>query len=57
MPLEPLKGFSSRKLLSLWLEYEQHTERERRLGLLQKLSILFRFKRPHWSCSSSGQSW
>ena len=45
MPLEPLKGLSSRKILSLWLEYEQHTERKRRLGLLQKLSILFRFKR------------
>lgn len=44
-PLEQVQGLSSQKILSLWLEYEQHAERESRLGLLQKLSILFRFNR------------
>lgn len=38
-----VKGLSSQKILSLWLEYEQYIQRERRLGLLQKISILFRF--------------
>lgn len=43
MPREDLSGLSSQKILSLWLEYEQHAERESRLGLLKKLSIMFRF--------------
>lgn len=42
-PQENLSGLSSQKILNLWLEYEQHAERESRLGLLKKLSIMFRF--------------
>lgn len=42
-PQENLSGLSSQKILNLWLEYEQHFERESRLGLLKKLSIMFRF--------------
>lgn len=42
-PQENLSGLSSQKILDLWLEYEQHAERESRLGLLKKLSIMFRF--------------
>lgn len=40
---ENLSGLSSQKILNLWLEYEQHAERESRLGLLKRLSIMFRF--------------
>lgn len=40
-----VKGLSSQKILSLWLEYEEYARRESRLGLLQKISILFRFNR------------
>ena len=42
-PQENLKRLSSQQILNLWLEYEQHAERESRLGLLKKLSIMFRF--------------
>lgn len=42
-PRENLSGLSSQKILNLWLEYEQHAEHESRLGLLKKLSIMFRF--------------
>lgn len=42
-PQENLGGLSSQKILNLWLEYEQHAEHESRLGLLKKLSIMFRF--------------
>ena len=42
-PAERLDKLSSQKLLALWVEFEQHAERENRMGLLQKLSILFRF--------------
>jgi hypothetical protein len=42
-PQENLSGLSSQKILNLWLEYEQHPKRESRLGLLKKLSIMFRF--------------
>lgn len=45
VPQDEVKGLSSQKILSLWLEYEQHAERESKLGLLQKLSIMFRFNR------------
>ena len=44
-PRDEVKGLSSQKILSLWLEYEQHAQQESRLGLLQKISILFRFNR------------
>ena len=44
-PQGELRGLSSQKILSLWLEYEQHAETESKLGLLQKLSIMFRFNR------------
>ena len=44
-PRDAVKGLSSQKILSLWLEYEQHTQQESKLGLLQKISILFRFNR------------
>lgn len=42
-PAVDLSRLSSQKILSLWLEYEQHAEREGRLGPLKKLSVLFRF--------------
>lgn len=44
-PADELRGLSSQKLLSLWLEYEDHARRESKLGLLKKISILFRFNR------------
>ena len=44
-PRDEVKGLSSQKILSLWLEYEQHAEQENKLGLLKKISILFRFNR------------
>ena len=44
-PTESLDKLSSQKILALWMEFEQHAERETRLGLLQKLSIMFRFNR------------
>ena len=40
VPMESLDKLSSQKLLALWMEFEQHAERETRLGLLQKLSIM-----------------
>lgn len=40
-----LKGLSSQKILSLWLEYEQYAQEKRKLGLLRKISILLRFNR------------
>ena len=44
-PIDEVKGLSSKKILSLWLEYEQYAQQESKLGLLQKISILFRFNR------------
>ena len=44
-PPESLDKLSSQKILALWMEFEQHAEHESRLGLLQKLSIMFRFNR------------
>ena len=44
-PTENLDKLSSQKILSLWMEFEQHAEYETRLGLLQRLSIMFRFNR------------
>ncbi len=44
-PKDEVKGLSSQKILSLWLEYEQHAQQKSKLGLLQKISILFRFNR------------
>lgn len=44
-PKDAVKGLSSQKILSLWLEYEQYAQQESKLGLLQKISILFRFNR------------
>lgn len=44
-PAEELRGLTSQKILALWLEYEQHAQRESKLGLLQKISLLFRFNR------------
>lgn len=43
VPTENLDKLSSQKILALWVEFEQHAEYETRLGLLQKLSIIFRF--------------
>lgn len=40
-----VKGLSSRKILSLWLEYERYAETRRGLGLLRKLSVMLRFSR------------
>ena len=40
---ERLDRLSSRKILALWMEFEQHTEHGTRLGVLQKLSIMLRF--------------
>lgn len=36
-------GLSAKNIVSLWLEYESYAERESKLRLLQKLSIIFRF--------------
>lgn len=44
-PTEDLERLSSQKILALWMEFEQHAERETRWGLLQKLVIMFRFNR------------
>ena len=44
-PRNEVKDLSSQKILSLWLEYEQYAQQENKLGLLQKISILFRFNR------------
>ena len=44
-PTDNLSRLSSQKILELWLEFEHLTERKKRLGLLQKLSIIFRFNR------------
>ena len=44
-PTESLGKLSSQKILALWMEFEQHAERETRLGLLQRISIMFRFNR------------
>lgn len=44
-PTEGLERLSSQKILALWMEFEQHAERETRWGLLQKLVIMFRFNR------------
>lgn len=44
-PTESLDKLSSQKILALWMEFEQHAEHASRLGLLQKLSIMFRFNR------------
>lgn len=40
-----LKGITSQKILSLWLEYERYTDKNSKIGLLKKLSIIFRFNR------------
>ena len=45
VPSESLNKLSSQKILALWMEFEQHAKHETRLGLLQKLSIMFRFNR------------
>lgn len=45
LPNSELTGLSSQKILSLWLEYEDHIERKDKLGLLKKISIFFRFNR------------
>ena len=42
---ERLDRLPSQKILALWMKFEQHAERETRLGLLQKLSIVLRFNR------------
>ena len=44
-PTESVDKLSSQKILALWMEFEQHAEQETRLGLLQKLSVMFRFNR------------
>ncbi|WP_286167258.1 AAA domain-containing protein [Clostridium sp. J1101437_171009_A5] len=43
---DEVKGLSSREILSLWLEYEQHAQQESMwASLLQKIAILLRFNR------------
>lgn len=42
-PTEDLGNLSSQKILALWIEFEQHAEHTNHLGLLQKLSLMFRF--------------
>ena len=44
-PSGDLSRLSAQKILALWVEFEQHAVRKDRLGLLQQLSILFRFHR------------
>lgn len=44
-PPTEVKGLPSQKIVSLWLEFEQHTQQERKLGLFQKLLILLRYNR------------
>ncbi len=43
--LQPLGKMSSRKVILLWLEYENNAERENRLTLLKRLGLLFRFSK------------
>ena len=38
-----LENFSSKKILSLWTEFEQRVERDKRLNYLQKILIVFRY--------------
>lgn len=45
VPAENLDKLSSQKILSLWMEFEQHAEHESHLGLLKKISVMFRFNR------------
>ena len=55
-PKDEVNGLSSHKILSLWLEYEQHARQESKLGLLQKISILFRFNRSALKDTRAGDS-
>lgn len=43
IPDVALEGLTSKKILSLWLEYEQFAEQHKKLGLLKKISIFLRF--------------
>ena len=45
IPDGEVKGLTSQKLLSLWLEYERYVEQNNKLGLLKKISIIFRYNR------------
>lgn len=45
LPNSELTGLSSQKILSLWLEYEDHIVQKDKLGLLKRISIFFRFNR------------
>lgn len=56
-PTESLDKLSSQKILALWMEFEQHAEQETRLGLLQKLSIMFRFNRNALKLFLRSQNW
>lgn len=38
-----IDGLNSKKILALWLEYEQHAETESKVGIIKKIFILFRF--------------
>lgn len=40
-----VENLSAKKMLSLWMEYEAHTEKGKRLGLLKGFMLLFRFNR------------
>lgn len=42
---EQFSGLTSGKLLSLWVEYEDHSERNVRIGFFRKLWIAFRFSK------------
>ena len=44
-PKDEVKGLSSQKILSLWLRVRTARQQQSKLGLLQKISILFRFNR------------
>lgn len=41
--LDPLKKLNSRQILSIWLDYENHTEQQKRLTLLKKICITLKF--------------
>ena len=44
-PTENLSKLSSQKVLDLWMEFERYAESGKRLGILKKLLLLFRFNR------------
>lgn len=43
--IQPLRNLSSKKIVSLWLEYEAQAERGNTISFLRKLLFLFRFSK------------